>query len=140
MSTKKTVKLSIPNSSEFVSVVRLAVSSVAARMDFSVEDLEDIKIALSEACTNAVQYAYGSKSGQVDITCHLMDDKLEIEIQDQGCGFDITKLKSGEVKEPSDKNGLGLGLMFLKTLMDEADIQSKVGKGTLIKMAKYKPA
>ena len=57
------VELSIPSISEYVGVARLAVAGVASRLKFTHEEIEDIKIAVSEACTNAVQYAYGEGTG-----------------------------------------------------------------------------
>ena len=75
----ETINLDIPCASDFVGVVRLAVSGIATRMNFSIEEIEDIKIAVSEACTNSVQYAYEDKSeGRVHITCNLYKEKLEI--------------------------------------------------------------
>ena len=77
------VEFSIPCMSDYVGVVRLAVSGLATRMNFSIEEIEDIKIAVSEACTNSVQYAYENPIDErVFITFNLFNDKLEIIVKD----------------------------------------------------------
>ncbi len=136
------IHLSIPASSEFVVVARLSVSGIAARMNFTVEDIEDIKIALSEACTNAIQHAYDQHEGggkKIDIHFILAGDKLEIEVRDTGVGFNPQGVISKKQTDASasDQFGLGLGLTFIKSLMDAYDIQSELGKGTVVKMVKY---
>lgn len=136
------VDITIPSISEYVGIVRLAISGIATRMDYSIEEIEDIKIAVSEACTNAVQYAYDPKiPGKVDVQCRLYPDKLEITVIDHGSGFDIDAVISGRKPkdESPDKLGLGLGLTFIRSLMDEADFTSVPGKGTTIRMAKMAP-
>ncbi len=140
MSEVSKVSITIPSSSEFVGVVRLALSGIATRMNFSIEEIEDIKIAISEACTNAVQHAYPNSTGTIEITALIHEDKLEIEVHDTGTGFHTNVLGSPEQKEKSEKKlGLGLGLTFIKNLMDEAHVQSEPGKGTTIRMAKRRP-
>lgn len=140
MSEVSKVSITIPSSSEFVGVVRLALSGIATRMNFSIEEIEDIKIAISEACTNAVQHAYPQAMGTIEINCFIHEEKLEIEVSDNGIGFHTHVLGSQEQKEKSEKKlGLGLGLTFIKNLMDEAQVQSEPGKGTTIRMAKRRP-
>jgi serine/threonine-protein kinase RsbW len=134
------VDLNIPNSAEFVGVVRLAVSGLAARMKFSIEDIEDIKIAVSEACTNAVQYAYeqGIKN-IVNIKCFIHKEKLEINVIDKGKGFDVEKIGKAPAESDNDIPNLGLGITFIKSLMNETEFISKKGSGTTVKMVKYLP-
>ena len=140
MNDDNKVSITIPSSSEYVGVVRLAISGIATRMNFTVEEIEDIKIAISEACTNAVQHAYPNKTGHIDIKSTIDDDKLTIEVSDQGVGFDTSILGSKEQREKSEKKlGLGLGLTFIKNLMDDANVYSSVGKGTTITMIKQRP-
>ncbi len=135
------IEMSIPCISEFVGIVRLAVSGIATRMNFNVEDIEDIKIAVSEACTNSVQYAYEKDSSKrIFITCNMYSDKLEIIVKDEGKGFDVTKSIPHRIDEPEpDRLGLGLGITFIKSLMDDADIQSVIGQGTTVTMLKVAP-
>ena len=137
------VEFSIPCMSDYVGVVRLAVSGLATRMNFSIEEIEDIKIAVSEACTNSVQYAYDTPiSERVYVTFNLFKDKLEIIIKDTGKGFDINALERTALEDRKldeiDENmpRLGLGITFMKSLMDEAKITSTPGNGTIVQLAK----
>ncbi len=135
------ITMTLPAASDFVAVARLAVSGVAARMNFSVDIIEDIKVALSEACTNAVQHAYvADTSGNIDIQFNLFQDKLEIIVKDHGQGFNPKETTSSkQTEETPGSFGLGLGLTFIKSLMDEAQIHSQIGHGTTITMVKYVP-
>ena len=137
MSDNQEVQISIPCAPEFVSVARLVVSGVASRMNFSVEDIEDIKIAVSEACTNAVQHAYKDpKKEVINIVCNMNTKTLNINIKDNGCGFDTGILGTKNQKQESEKLGLGLGITFIENLMDNTKITSEVGKGTTVEMEK----
>ena len=138
------VEFNIPCMPDYVGVVRLAVSGLATRMNFSIEEIEDIKIAVSEACTNSVQYAFdNSENERVFITFNLLKDKLEIVIKDSGKGFNIEDIEKqpmetrslDEIDETTPR--LGLGITFIKSLMDETDVISEPGKGTTIRMAKH---
>ncbi|MGA0241712.1 MAG: ATP-binding protein [Candidatus Marinamargulisbacteria bacterium] len=138
------VEFSIPCMSDYVGVVRLAVSGLATRMNFSIEEIEDIKIAVSEACTNSVQYAYETpEKERVFISFNLFKNKLEIIVKDTGKGFKTDVLERTPIDERSlddiDENvpRLGLGLTFIKSLMDEITITSELGNGTTIQMAKH---
>lgn len=136
------IEIRIPSQSEYVGVVRLAVSGIANRMNFSVEDIEDIKIAVSEACANAVRYAYPSnKIGYIDITCIPDKEQLEIVIKDSGIGFDLKNPhKPKKSKEQEGSSNLGLGLVFMQSLMDKVNMSSLPNKGTTVHLVKKIPA
>ena len=140
--TYDALTLSIPNDSEYISIVRLMVSGVCSRMDYAVEDIEDIKIAISEACTNVVLHAYDSKQEDgLRVVVKRFDDKLELVIQDFGKGFDVEAVMKKELKDADiseDNIGLGLGLNFIHNLMDDVELNSKLNEGTFIRMIKYK--
>lgn len=139
------VELKIPCASDYVAIVRLATFGIATRMNFPMEDIEDIKIAVSEACTNAVQYAYKNETdgAVVTVTFRLSKEKLCIIVKDTGCGFDKNEiekmpLEERDVREMNESAPcLGLGLTFIRNLMDELDIVSTQGEGTMIHMAKH---
>ncbi|MGE4170451.1 MAG: ATP-binding protein [Candidatus Margulisiibacteriota bacterium] len=137
MTQTQHIHLTIPAMSDYVGVVRLALSGLASRMNFTVEEIEDIKIAVSEACTNAVQHAYEAHEGRIDIDCYCHEDRLEIVVKDQGKGFNMSSLGTPEQKQASEeKLGLGLGLAFIQSLMSEASIESEPGKGTTVRISK----
>ncbi len=140
--TLERVEMNIPCQAEYVGIVRLTASGIATRLEFTVEEIEDIKIAISEACTNAVQYAYANpETGKIHIVFEKQPDKLSIFVSDTGKGFDVQRaLNNPEtIEDDPEKLGMGLGLTFIKKLMDEAEIKSETGKGTHIRMVKYLP-
>jgi serine/threonine-protein kinase RsbW len=128
------IKLTIPSLSDYVGVVRLTASGIANRMKFTHEDIEDIKIAVSEACTNAVQYAYGDSPGDIEIVFSIFEDKLEIKISDSGKGFDIDADVKTKEDDP-EKIGLGLGIVFMRSLMDHVDYDTSMN-GTTVTLVK----
>lgn len=144
MTNSQEVLLSIPCLAEYVGVARLAVSGVASRMNFSIDEIEDIKVSVSEACTNVIQHAYEDSSTNdqvIELKMHVNNNNLEIIVKDYGRGFDLSILGSAEQKEKSkEKFGLGLGLTFIESLMDNTNFESEIGKGTTIKMAKMAPS
>ena len=141
MTKKLEISLVIPASAEFVGVARLAISGVASRMNFSIDEIEDIKISISEACTTVIQHAYGEnvdpQKHVIDIKVFIVGSELEIVVKDFGHGFDVSIVGTREQKKKSEERmGLGLGLTFIKSLMDYSDFQSKQGEGTVIQMKK----
>ena len=128
--------MTVPAKPEYVSVVRLAVSGILSRMAFTAEEIEDVKVALSEACTNAVQYAYPKKrnSSLVTIAMEPLPKAIKITVSDLGKGFDT---KSPPRRQIHDKDiHMGLGLVFIKNLMDSVVVTSRKGKGTTVVMTK----
>ncbi len=134
MTDSVTIKLTIPSLSDYVGVARLTASGIANRMKFTHEDIEDIKIAVSEACTNAVQYAYGDSLGEIEMAFGIYDDKLEIVISDSGKGFDIESDVTTQEDDP-EKIGLGLGIVFMRSLMDQVDYNTSE-TGTTVTLVK----
>lgn len=134
------VELKIPAKPEYVRVVRLSISGLANRIGFLYDDIEDIKIAVSEAVTNVVQHAYKNGEGDIVIGCALYKEKLEIMVADQGEGFDFQKIKSniGPYSNfenvPQLREG-GLGLYLMNALMDEVKMCNE--NGFIILMTKY---
>ncbi len=128
------LKLSIPSKPEYVSMVRLAISSVANNAGFDIEAIEDIKVAISEACTNVVCHSEIEFNSTYEVFCEVGDGKIIIHVKDEGTGYDLSGYKEPLLDVP--KAG-GLGIFVIKTLMDEVDICSSQGMGTTIKMIKY---
>ena len=137
----KTDKLSfqIPAKSDYVGVIRLAVSGIASRMEFTIEKIEDIKIAVSEACTNVVLYAYNTDDNDgISVTCTVNIDQLEIKIKDNGKGFDVAGIQNKKevTQNELSNSSLGLGITFMKNLMDTVEITSSPNNGTTVIMKK----
>jgi len=132
--TPDKVELRIPGRPEFIGVARLAVSAVASRLDFDFEALDDIKLAVGEACTNAIQHA-GDGKEEIAIRCQLEKERLVIEVADQGAGFDPTAC-CGQCPDPDALAAHGYGLLLIQALMDEVECKSSPGDGTLVRMVK----
>ncbi|MCM3239938.1 anti-sigma B factor RsbW [Heyndrickxia oleronia] len=135
------IEMKIPAKPEYIGVIRLTISGIASRMGFAYEMIEDLKIATSEAITNAVQHAYkGNPSKEIIIGFSVYEDKLEIKVADQGKSFDVgkTKEKTGPYLESETVEFMregGLGLYLIESLMDEVKIHYK--EGVTVIMTKY---
>lgn len=128
------LKLSVPGKPEYVGMVRLAISSLANHAGFDIEAIEDIKVAVSEACTNVVCHGQVGYCQSYEVVCEIGNNKLIISIVDQAGGYDTADYKEPEIE--CLKEG-GLGIFIIKTLMDEVTILSELGTGTSIQMIKY---
>ncbi|MEH7111122.1 anti-sigma B factor RsbW [Neobacillus niacini] len=135
------VEMKIPAKPEYVGVIRLTISGIASRMGYTYEEIEDIKIAVSEACTNAVQHAYpDDEGGEVIVGFGIYEDKLETMVADSGQSFNFLQTKSelGPYTESSTVDQLsegGLGLFLIETLMDEVRVLNR--SGVTVFMVKY---
>lgn len=135
------IEMKVPAKAQYVGVARLAISGIASRLGFTYDDIEDLKIAASEAVTNAVQHAYeANESGEVIIGCALYNDRLEIMVTDHGVSFDFeeAKQRTGPYDEEIEAQFLregGLGLYLIETLMDEVRIHQE--EGVTVFMTKY---
>ena len=135
------IEIKVPAKPQYVGVARLAISGLASRIGFTYEGIEDLKIAASEAVTNAVQHAYSDdKVGEVILGCALYEDRLEIVVTDHGQSFNFeeTKKKVGPYQEWTEDSPLregGLGLYLMEALMDEVKVDH--GEGVIVFMTKY---
>ncbi|WP_306810412.1 anti-sigma B factor RsbW [Paraclostridium sordellii] len=127
----ETIKMEVTANPEYVSIIRLTVSGIANKVGFSLDDIEDIKVAVSEACTNAIKHSLDDK---FLVEFSILNNGLSIEVQDKGTGYDVDSLQEPDLTNP--KEG-GLGLFIIKTLMDEVNTISNTDEGTTIKMTKY---
>lgn len=135
------VEMKVPAKPEYVGIVRLTISGIASRMGFSYEVIEDIKIATSEAVTNAVQHAYKlNEGGEIVVGFALYDNRLEVIVSDSGRSFDLKKTReeTGPYSENENVEFMregGLGLYLIESLMDEVNVQ--LNPGVSVFMAKY---
>jgi serine/threonine-protein kinase RsbW len=126
------VELRIPSKAEWVGVARLAVAGIASRLQFSIEDIEDLKLAVAEACTNCIQHASGGES--VSITCRIFPDKIVVKVEDSGAGASAGALAPTRLGEP--KVG-GLGVFLIRSLMDDVEYELNPASGTKLTMTKF---
>ena len=127
------IRLEIPSAAEYVGVVRRAVESIASRMPFAATDIEDLKLAVGEACTNAVRHGCPSRHHPfITVICKVTPDFLEIEIKNGLAGGE--QCPSVVTIPDTDKEG-GMGLYIMREVMDEVDIVWK-GRTASIRMVK----
>jgi len=134
------IEIKIPSKSEYVSVVRLTASGIANRLGFSYEDIEDIKMAIGEACVNCIQHAYPKRSDKDRIVVKfiLNISYLEIIVRDFGKGISQkTVEKYLDIEGKNKKGEPGFGIFLMKSLMDEVNYSKRVAKGTEARMKKY---
>lgn len=116
---------------------RISVAAFASQLDPTIEELADIKTAVSEAVTNSIIHGYERKSGIVKIFARLRDNEIIIEISDKGKGIeniDIAKEPLYTTKPNLERSGMGFTIM--ESFMDSVEIESVVGLGTKITMSK----
>ncbi|MGB9846679.1 MAG: anti-sigma F factor [Desulfotomaculales bacterium] len=115
---------------------RVAVAAFASQLDFTLNDLEEIKVAVSEAVANAVIHAYENRpEGIVIVEMVITDEILEIRVEDRGKGIANVK-KALEPSYSTDPERMGLGFVFMQSFMDSLHVESSVGKGTIVTMSK----
>lgn len=138
MSVKDEIKISFPASSENECFARTAVSAFISRLDPHIDELADIRTAVSEAVTNAVVHAYRERSGMVYITVKIIRDRTVcIHIRDKGCGIeDIEQAMTPLFTTAHNEERSGLGFAVMESFMDSLSVRSKKGKGTCVCMKK----
>ncbi|HIT54446.1 MAG TPA: anti-sigma F factor [Candidatus Fimivicinus intestinavium] len=137
MKANNTIKLEVESRSVNESFARVAVSSFAAQLDPTIEEINDIKTAVSEAVTNCIVHAYASKVGRIYITVSLYDDGLiKIKIRDKGCGIADVKKAMEPLYTTAAGERAGLGFAVMESFMDKVKVHSKVGHGTSVILEK----
>ena len=123
--------------SENEQLARIAVASFITPLDPTLEEMADVKTAVSEAVTNAIIHGYEEKPGNVYIRCRLERDLLEVEIEDKGKGIeDIEQAMEPMYTTKPDRDRSGMGFSFMEAFMDELEVTSIPGVGTTVLMKK----
>lgn len=134
---RNSVRMYFDARSQNESYARLAVAAFLSNMNPTLEELEDVKTAVSEAVTNAIVHAYDNKEKQVELICLQEDNLLTVKVIDRGIGIEDVE----KAKEPfyTTKEGLersGMGFSFMEAFMDEVMVESQINKGTCVCMKK----
>ena len=128
-----TVRLTIPAKAEYITLVRLALSGLSGLRPLSEEALGDMKLAVTEACTNSVRHGYNDGEGMVAVVYELLPDRLVVEVADDGPGFDATG-------DRPIGNGLaegGLGIAIIQAVSDEFEAGKQAdGSGSRLRFVK----
>ena len=135
----KTNQLNLTFSSiaENVSITRLLVASVGAQLDLPLNDIEELKVAVSEAVSNAIIHGYQSNPNHiVYLDLDIAGDSLKIVVKDEGCGISNIE-QAMQPAYSTDPERMGLGFVFMQTFMDELRVESTLEVGTTITMIKH---
>lgn len=131
---RRTVSLSIPAKAEFITLGRLALTGLARVHDFTEEMLGDLKLALTEACSNSVRHAYVDGEGSVEIVYELHSDRLVVEVSDAGRGFETAR----ELQEKRELDEGGLGIAIIRAVTDELELgAASGGLGSRLRFVKF---
>src|SRR5437763_13716340 len=129
------VSLTIPARPEYITRGRLALTGTAGLRPLSDETLHDLKLALTEACTNSARHAYhDGGEGKVEILYELEPDSLAVEVGDDGPGFEPGALLGDGERELVEG---GLGIAIIRALADEVEIGDRSGGGSRLRFVKF---
>ena len=131
----KIVRLTIPAKPEYIALSRLALTGLARVRPLPPDTLADLKLALTEACSNSVRHAYGDAEGHVEIRFELQDDRLVVEVTDDGTGFELAEsVGTGDGDELTEG---GLGIAIIRSIADEVELGGGGnGRGSRLRFVK----
>lgn len=127
------MELRIPRSCEFVRVARKAAGALAHQLAFGLQDVWDVELAVSEACTNAIEHVPGESCEEILLRFVVEPERLVMEVVDRGPGFDPTQVDEGGGDEDSPG---GLGMLVIRGVMDDVEVECDPDTGTCVRMVK----
>lgn len=137
MNDKNEMTLIFESRSQNESFARTVVAAFAAQLDPTIEELADIKTAVSEAVTNSIIHGYTDCLGLIRMHCIISGNELFVEIIDEGAGIEnIEKAMEPLYTTRPELERSGMGFSFMEAFMDELEVKSETGSGTVIKMKK----
>lgn len=137
MRTNNKMRLEIPSKSENERFARTVCAAFILELDPTLEEISEIKTAISEAVTNAIIHGYDGNEGTVLINGEIEDRTVTYVIEDNGCGIsDITKARQPLYTQKPDSERSGMGFSIMEAFMDTLTVESEENKGTKITMTK----
>ncbi|QSZ26486.1 anti-sigma F factor [Aceticella autotrophica] len=138
MNYSNKMELKFLSKSQNESFARTVIAAFAAQLDPTIEEIADIKTAVSEAVTNSILHGYENTIGDIILKSEIDGNKIYIEVIDYGKGIDdIKKAMEPLYTSKPDEDRSGMGFTVMQTFMDELEVESTPGKGTTVKMIKY---
>ena len=131
----RTVRLTIPAKPEYITLSRLALTGLSRVRTFPDDVLADLKLALTEATSNSVRHAYGDGEGHVEISFELREDRLVVEVSDDGGGFEPSAGAGNGAPDPELSEG-GLGIAIIRSIADELEIGAGPHGGSRLRFTK----
>ena len=137
MSYDNIMKIEFLSKSTNEGFARVAVASFVAQLDPTIEELSEIKTAVSEAVTNSIVHAYENELGMITVSAQIKDDTVNIRIKDNGRGIEnVDKAKEPLFTTKPDLERSGMGFTIMENFMDELIVNSEPDKGTTVIMSK----
>lgn len=138
MKTINEMKCTFPSLSVNEAYARTAVTAFAAQLDLTIEEIADIRTAVSEAVTNAIVHGYRGTVGTIELCVKLLEgNEVYIRIKDSGCGIpDVAQAMEPLYTTAAAEERAGLGFGVMESFMDKLSVKSKVGRGTTVVMRK----
>lgn len=137
MSKPNEMTLSFLSHPENESFARVVIAAFAVQLSPTVAEIADIKTAVSEAVTNAIVHGYEGVLGVITMHAYMSGHALTVEIKDQGKGIhDVQQAMEPFYTTRPDQERSGMGFAVMQTFMDDLEVESKPGQGTLVRMKK----
>ena len=137
MTHKNEMELVFDSRSVNEGFARVSVAAFLTQLNPTLEEVADVKTAVSEAVTNAIIHGYEREVEKIWIRCSLLEQTLYIEVEDKGRGIeDVSKAMEPLFTTKPEMERSGMGFSFMEAFMDEIQVVSEVGKGTIVKMQK----
>ncbi|MBQ6895884.1 MAG: anti-sigma F factor [Oscillospiraceae bacterium] len=137
MKSQNFIKLNFPSKSVNEGFARSAVAAFCAQLDPTVEQINDIKTAVSEAVTNCIVHGYRDTFGIIYITATITDNTVKIKIADKGVGIeDVNRAMQPLFTTDTAGERAGIGFAVMQSFMDSVKVKSALGKGTRVVMTK----
>lgn len=134
---RNSMRLEFPNNSDNERFARTVAAAFVLELDPTIEEISEIKTAISEAVTNAIIHGYDGCDGMVVMEGNIFDDTVEFIITDNGVGIpDISRAREPLFTGKPEMERSGMGFTIMETFMDSIEVTSEVGKGTKITMTK----
>jgi serine/threonine-protein kinase RsbW len=129
------VRLTFPAKADYLLLARLALAGVARGFPVEPEVLADLKLAVTEACGNAVRHAYGGGDGPITVAFAIDEGRLELEVRDEGAGLSVADVDDWTM--PENLEG-GMGMAIIREIVDELAVEKGPdGHGTVVRMTKF---
>jgi len=137
MNTGNRMRLEFVSKSTNESFARAVIAAFVLQLDPTIEEIADIKTALSEGVTNAIIHGYGNSSGMITVECEIKGNVIKLSVEDKGKGIrDKEMARKPFYTESSESERSGMGFTVMETFMDSLEIISEIGEGTKVIMTK----
>ncbi|HEX3075454.1 MAG TPA: anti-sigma F factor [Lachnospiraceae bacterium] len=137
MDINNEMTLEFDSKSQNESFARIVVAAFAAQLNPTIEEVADIKTAVSEAVTNCIIHGYDGKEGKIRLSCSIQDNQIKVVVTDTGKGIEnIEKAMEPLYTTKPELERSGMGFAFMEAFMDDLEVVSEIDKGTTVTMTK----